>query len=60
MRAAIGLVVSAAPAIARDLAAVSGAGLVAYGAWLAYPPAGYVALGAMLLAVSIISARRVE
>lgn len=56
----IGNVAAAAPAIARDLAAVSGAGLISYGAWLAYEPAGYIALGAMLLSACVLSARRAD
>ncbi len=56
----IGGIAAAAPALARDLAAVGGSGLISYGAWLAYPPAGYIALGALLLAASIISGRRVS
>lgn len=60
MRAAVATVLSAAPALARDIAAVTGVGLISYGAWLAYEPAGYVSLGVMLLAISIISARRAD
>lgn len=52
-------VASAAPALACDIAAAIGAGLLAYGAWLAYPPAGYIVLGVMMLAASVLSARRV-
>ncbi|MER5678682.1 hypothetical protein ABT081_17245 [Streptomyces sp. NPDC002238] len=34
----------------RALPALLGVGLVAYGAWLAWPPAGFLAAGALLLA----------
>jgi hypothetical protein len=49
---------SAAPAIARDTAAIIGGGLVCYGAWLIYEPAGYIILGLMLMTASVLSARR--
>jgi hypothetical protein len=51
---------SAMPAIARDLAGVGGGGLICYGAWLIFEPAGYILLGVMLLAVSVLSAWRAE
>lgn len=48
---------AAVPGLLRDLAGLSGVGLVAYGAWLVYPPAGFIVggsllvLGALLLAL---------
>ncbi len=48
---------TAVPGLLRDLAGLSGVGLVAYGAWLIYPPAGFIVggclflLGALLLAL---------
>jgi ABC-type protease/lipase transport system fused ATPase/permease subunit len=44
-------------ALARDLAGLAGAGLVAYGAWLVYRPAGFIAGGVLLIAASILLAR---
>jgi hypothetical protein len=44
---------SLARGIARDIAALSGAGLVSYGAWLVYQPAGFITLGAILLAACV-------
>lgn len=38
---------------ARDLAALAGLGLTGYGAWLIYQPAGYLAVGILLLAGSV-------
>jgi hypothetical protein len=35
-----------------DLVGVAGAVLLAYGAWLAYRPAGFLVAGVLLLAVS--------
>jgi hypothetical protein len=34
----------------RDMAGLAGVGLVSYGAWLAYHPAGFIAGGGLLLA----------
>ena len=47
----------AAPVVVRDLAGLAGAGLIAYGAWLVYPPAGFVVAGAELVAMSVLLAR---
>ncbi|MGD9879427.1 MAG: hypothetical protein AB7U95_04745 [Reyranella sp.] len=50
-------VATAVPGLLRDLAGLSGVGLVAYGAWLIFPPAGFIVggtlliLGALLLAL---------
>jgi hypothetical protein len=56
----IGNVAAAAPAIARDLAAVSGAGLISYGMWQAWEPLGFISLGTMLLTACVLSARRAD
>lgn len=42
----------------RDLAALVGIGLMSYGAWLAYRPAGYITGGILLLAGAWISASK--
>lgn len=34
----------------RDLVALAGAGLVAFGAWRVYPPAGFIVGGVLLVA----------
>jgi len=49
---------AAAPAVIRDLCALIGAGLISYGSWLVFAPAGYIVAGLMLLAATIFSARR--
>ncbi|GIH91951.1 hypothetical protein ACFFMN_33905 [Planobispora siamensis] len=41
---------SAVRALLQALPGLLGLGLVAYGAWLAWPPAGFIAAGALLLA----------
>jgi hypothetical protein len=40
----------------RDLAGVAGAGAVSYGAWLAWPPAGFIAGGAILVGGALLHA----
>ena len=37
----------------RDAVALVGAGLMAYGAWLVYPPAGFIVPGALLVALAL-------
>lgn len=54
---AVRAIAAAVPGLLRDLAGLGGVGLVAYGAWLIYPPAGFMVggtlliLGALLLAL---------
>lgn len=43
---------------ARDIAAFAGVGLVSYGAWLVYPPAGFIACGVLLLIISAVGVFR--
>ncbi len=43
--------------ILRDLAGLAGAGLVAYGAWLLAPPAGFITGGLLLLAAALLLSR---
>ena len=51
------LIARTLPGLLRDLAGLGGVGLVAYGAWLIYPPVGFIVggclliLGALLLAL---------
>lgn len=49
-------IVVAAPGIIRHLAALAGAGGIAYGAWLWSEPAGYVVGGALLLCGALLDA----
>jgi len=64
MRRAVAIVIdgiaAAGPTIARDVAAICGVGLVSYGAWLAYPPVGFIVLGVMVLLAAIFNARRAD
>jgi hypothetical protein len=50
--------IAALPFLARDAAGIGGAGLVAYGSWLIFPPAGYIAGGLLLLVGAWISASK--
>ena len=50
-------IAAALPGITRDLAGLVGAGLVAYGAWLVYSPAGFIVGGLLLIAGAILTAR---
>ena len=43
--------------MARDLVGIAGAGLISYGAWLAYPPAGFVIGGALMVMAAVLMAR---
>lgn len=40
-----------------DISGVAGGGLITYGAWLIYPPAGYITSGALLIAAAILIAQ---
>jgi hypothetical protein len=41
----------------RDCAGILGAASLAYGAWLAYKPAGFIVAGLLLLAGSLLASR---
>jgi len=41
----------------RDALGLAGCGLLSYGAWLCYAPAGFIVAGLMLLAGAWLSAR---
>lgn len=45
------------PALMRDGAGLIGAGLVAYGSWLIYEPAGFVVGGLMMIGWAALAAR---
>jgi hypothetical protein len=50
LRSAAGLAGSATGAALRVGPAAAGVGLVSYGAWLAWAPAGFIVAGVLLLA----------
>ncbi|MGW7195541.1 hypothetical protein [Streptomyces chryseus] len=49
-QAAVNAAATGAGYALRAAPGLAGLGLVSYGAWLAWPPAGYLAAGALLLA----------
>jgi hypothetical protein len=49
-----------AVSLVRDVLSVSGAGLIAFGAWRIYSPAGYIVAGLLLLAAGLAGALRSE
>jgi len=49
LAAALRAVAAAVPGLVRDIAGLSGVGLVSYGAWLIYPPAGFIVGGCLLI-----------
>jgi hypothetical protein len=49
--------VAALGVLARDGAGLLGAGLISFGAWLAYPAAGFVVAGTFLLGGAWLMAR---
>ena len=47
--AALRVVAVAMPGLIRDVAGLGGVGLVSYGAWMIYPPAGFITAGILLI-----------
>lgn len=48
---------AAVPVIVRDLVGLAGAGLVSYGGWLIYPPAGFITGGLLLIVAAVLAVR---
>ena len=46
-----------APRVLRDLAGLAAVASISYGAWLAWPPAGFMVGGALVLIGVMLSAR---
>ncbi len=46
---AVRVVAVAMPGLIRDVAGLGGVGLVSYGAWMIYPPAGFITAGILLI-----------
>lgn len=42
----------------RDAVALAGTGLIGYGAWLWWPPAGFMAAGALMVVVWLVGTLR--
>jgi hypothetical protein len=56
LAAALRTIVGAIPGFVRDLAGFCGVGLVSYGAWMIYPPAGFITAGLLLIIGSLLIA----
>lgn len=48
------------PHLAIDAMGFAGAGAISYGAWLIYVPAGFLAGGVLLMALSFLFGRKLE
>ncbi|WP_200890048.1 hypothetical protein [Bradyrhizobium japonicum] len=44
----------------NDIAGFAGAGLIAYGAWLIFVPAGFLVGGTLLMLLSVLFGRKLE
>ena len=53
---AVRAIAAAVPGIVRDLAGLCGVGLVSYGAWMIYPPAGFITAGILLIVGTLLIA----
>lgn len=56
LAAAVRAAAMAVPGLVRDLAGLCGVGLVSYGAWLVYPPAGFIVGGGLMIAGALLLA----
>ncbi|MCW5704289.1 MAG: hypothetical protein KIT82_17105 [Bradyrhizobium sp.] len=56
LAAALRMIAGAVPGVARDLAGLCGVGLVSYGAWMIYAPAGFITAGLLLVVGSLLIA----
>ena len=45
------------PDLIREVAGYGGVALLAYGAWMVYPPAGFIVAGALLLIGSLLAVK---
>ncbi len=56
LAAALRTIARAMPGLVRDLAGLCGVGLVSYGAWMIYPPAGFITAGLLLIVGTLLIA----
>ncbi|MBX9944858.1 MAG: hypothetical protein K2Y40_12315 [Reyranella sp.] len=56
LAAAVRTIAGVVPGLVRDLAGLCGVGLVSYGAWMIYPPAGFIAGGILLIVGALLIA----
>jgi len=53
---ALRTIAGAVPGLDRDLVGLCGVGLVSYGAWMIYPPAGLITAGMLLIVGTLLIA----
>jgi hypothetical protein len=56
LASAVRTIAMAVPSLVRDLAGLCGVGLISYGAWLIYTPAGFITAGIMLIVGALLIA----
>jgi hypothetical protein len=56
LAAALHTIAGAVPGLVRDLAGLCGVGLVSYGTWMIYAPAGFITAGLLLVVGSLLIA----
>jgi hypothetical protein len=56
LASAVRTIAMAVPSLVRDLAGLCGVGLVSYGAWMIYPPAGFITGGLLLIVGTLLIA----
>ena len=56
LAAAVRTIAMVVPGHVRDLAGLCGVGLVSYGAWMIYPPAGFIVGGILLIVGALLIA----
>ena len=56
LAAAVRTIAGVVPGLVRDLAGLGGVGLVSYGAWMVYPPAGFITAGILLIVGALLLA----
>ena len=56
LAAAVRTIAGVVPGLVRDLAGLCGVGLVSYGAWMIYPPAGFITGGLLLIVGTLLIA----
>ncbi|QOG20446.1 hypothetical protein [Bradyrhizobium sp. SEMIA] len=60
LRKALAAALRRVPHVMNDIAGFAGAGLIAYGAWLIFVPAGFLVGGTLLMLLSVLFGRKLE
>lgn len=56
LASAVRTIAGVVPSLVRDLAGLCGVGLVSYGTWMIYPPAGFITGGILLIVGALLIA----